>query len=784
MIGKTISHYKILEKLGEGGMGVVYKAEDTKLKRKVAIKFLPRYISSNKEERQRFEIEAQAAAALNHSNIATVYAIEESDEDVFIVMEYIDGVELKVKIKSGPIPVDKAINIAAQITEGLEAAHERGIIHRDIKSSNIMITKAGKVKIMDFGLAKIKGGTELTKIGSTVGTVAYMSPEQAKGEVVDNKTDIWSLGVVLFEMLTGELPFKGDYEQSIIYSILNDEPPLLYQLRDDVPDNIAFIVNKCLNKDRSERYLQSEAILPDLNTIAINKASNTNSRKSNKKFSIRWKFALGGTLMVVLILITYWWFFQSEQQNQPSSIAVLPFNNLNADPSFEYFSDGMTETIISDLANIGGLAVISRTSVMAYKNSGKNTQEIGQDLNVTHILEGSVLTSEDKVRIFAQLIDVETDAHLWAQTYDREMKDIFSIQSDVAKKIAEIMEVALGKDAQARIEDQPTSDLEAYRLYLQGKYYINMASFADIDTAISLFNRAILRDPNFAVAYAVLARTYILNNVDRDLSPEWEDKAYIAFQQALALDPNLAEAYVARGMWYWTPSNNFEHEKAIRDFEKAIELKPGLSSAYELLMLVQLHVGLLDKAMETGKKGVELEPTSVWARHFVGQVFFFQGKYVEALHMFKSVGDQLVPFFRIAFEALTLYYLGRIEEATEMIEQGLLEYPTESQLNSSYAIILASSGRTNEARQRMNIAIENKRALRHVHHLYHNLAGASALLGQNEEAVKWLKLAADNGLPCYPLFKQDSNLKSLKGNPDFDAFMLELKNKLEYYKSL
>jgi tetratricopeptide (TPR) repeat protein len=286
------------------------------------------------------------------------------------------------------------------------------------------------------------------------------------------------------------------------------------------------------------------------------------------------------------------------------------------------------------------------------------------------------------------------------------------------------------------------------------------------------------------MAYAVLARTYILNNVDRDLRPEWEEKAYIAFQQALSLDPDLAEAYVARGMWYWTPRNNFQHENAIRDFEKAIELKPGLSAAYELLMLVQLHVGLLDKAMETGQKGVELEPTSMWARHFVGQVFFFQGKYVEALNMFKSVGEQFIPFFRISLTAQTLYYLGRVDEAIEMIEQGLLEYPTEPQLNSSYAIILASLGRKDEARQRMELAIENERALRHVHHLYHNLAGASALMGQKIEAVKWLQTAVETGLPCYPLFNNDPNLKNLRDDIHFKALMLELKNNLEYYDAL
>ncbi|MCZ6704056.1 MAG: serine/threonine-protein kinase, partial [Ignavibacteria bacterium] len=267
MIGKIISHYRILEKLGEGGMGVVYKAEDTKLKREVAIKFLPHHISLNKEEHHRFEIEAQAAAALNHSNIATVYAIEESDEDVFIAMEYIDGVKLKDKIKSGPIPVDEMINIATQIAEGLYAAHKKGIIHRDIKSSNIMITEDGKVKIMDFGLAKIKGGTELTKIGSTVGTAAYMSPEQAKGEGVDHRTDIWSFGVVLYEMLTGTLPFKGDYEQAVIYSILNEEPEPNKNLGSLALNKLEQIVMRCLVKSKDVRYESCSKLLSDLKSL-------------------------------------------------------------------------------------------------------------------------------------------------------------------------------------------------------------------------------------------------------------------------------------------------------------------------------------------------------------------------------------------------------------------------------------------------------------------------------------------------------------------------------------
>lgn len=784
MIVDKILHYKILEKLGEGGMGIVYKAQDTKLERTVAIKFLPQNIVTNSNERERFKIEAKAVAALNHPNIAHIYAIEESGKDLFIVMEYIDGIELKDRINIGPIQLYEATDIAKQIVEGLSEAHKNGIVHRDIKSANIMITKNNKVKIMDFGLAKIRGGSEVTKIGSTVGTIAYMAPEQAKGEIVDHRVDIWSFGVVLYEMVTAELPFKGDYDQAIIYSVLNEEQSIPSQLKDRIPERLELIINKCLRKDKKERYSHIRELKDDLSDLSSTNISNNDDRKNKLKILDHWKIALTGVLLVAIFLISYLFLFQSTQQFEASSIAVLPFINLNADPSLEYFSDGMTETIISDLANINGLNVISRTSVMKYKHTEKNTQDIGLELNVSHILEGSVLTSGEKVRIFAQLIDVETDAHLWAQTYDRELKDIFSIQSDVANNIADVMEVALGEYAQARINERPTTDLEAYRLYLQGKYYINMASFADIDTAITLFKEAISRDPNFVLAYAVLARTYVLNNVDRNPNSEWEEKAYIAFQQALSLDPNSAEAYVARGMWYWTPSNKFQHENAIRDFEKAIELKPGLSSAYELLMLVQLHVGLLDKAMETGKKGEELEPTSMWTRHFIGQVYLFKGNYKEALNMFETVGEQFIPFFRIALTAQTLYYLGRVDEAKKMLEEGLEEFPTEPQLNSSYAIVLASLGEFEKARERMKIAIENKRALRHVHHLYHNLAGASALMNQKVDAINWLRMAAESGFPCYPLFNQDPNLNNIRSYPEFKAFMLEMKNKLEYYDAL
>ncbi|MCH6574986.1 MAG: serine/threonine protein kinase, partial [Bacteroidetes bacterium] len=409
MIGKTISHYKIIEKLGEGGMGVVYKAEDTKLKREVAIKFLPRFISANKEERQRFEIEAQAAASLNHPNITTIHSIEDVDDQLFIVMEYIDGIELKDKIKSGPISTDEVINIANQIAEGLDVAHKKGIIHRDIKSSNIMITKDGKVKIMDFGLAKIKGGTELTKIGSTVGTAAYMSPEQARGEGVDQRTDIWSFGVVLYEMLTGQLPFKGDYEQAVIYSILNEEPKLITELRRDIPSRLAHIVKRILKKNSKDRYQTTAELVDDLKIVtkdpdgeSIIIQQKAGTKKSGRFFSNKKKLLTTSGVIILLIFLSSFLpsgleFFKSLLgfKSEPSEqhLLVLPLTNIGGDEDKQAFCDGLMETLSSKLTQVeqfdGSLWVVPSSEVIRNKISSPDEayQRYGVNLAVTGSLQ-------------------------------------------------------------------------------------------------------------------------------------------------------------------------------------------------------------------------------------------------------------------------------------------------------------------------------------------------------------------------------------------------------------
>ena len=436
---------------------------------------------------------------------------------------------------------------------------------------------------------------------------------------------------------------------------------------------------------------------------------------------------------------------------------------------------------------IGSIAkVISQASMLKYKETHKSIPEIANELGVTHILDGSFQISGKQVKIGLKLIDGPSDNHIWSENYlgEWDSDDIFKIQSEVAENVAANMELEITASEIAFIQKIPTTNLEAYRIYQQGQYFVFRANLASIDTAILLYKKAISLDPEFALAYAALSRTYILN-IEQDPNPKLDEKSYVAFQQALTIDPNLAEGYVAKANWYWTANNKFDHENSIIAAQKAIELNPGISNAYQILSLVQIHVGLHEQALDNMRKGLEIEPTNQMIRHTQAAIELQQGNYDEALKKFKTVEDYIHRLnLRITFMAQSLFYLGDMVAAEKMINNGLLRYPDDAQLNSTYAIILASLGRNDEAKEKMSLALENEKAIRDIHHLFHNLAGASALMGEDEEAVKWLIKAAEIGLPNYPLFNRDPNLASLKGNPAFEAFMVEMKKKREYYKSL
>ncbi|HVO74659.1 MAG TPA: protein kinase, partial [Ignavibacteriaceae bacterium] len=520
---KLISHYKIIEEIGRGGMGVVYKAEDTKLKRIVALKFLPSFISSNEELRQRFEIEAQASASLNHPNVTTIHAIEEIDDDLFLVLEYIDGEELKDRIKSSALPVQEIINIALQIADGLDAAHKKGIIHRDIKSGNIMITKNNKVKIMDFGLAKA-ADTGLTKVNQTIGTLAYISPEQFQGAQIDHRTDIWSFGAVLYEMITSSLPFNGEYEAALIYSILNDEPKAIQNFRSDIPEHIISLVSSMLQKDVNKRI----SSIPEIIKILSAK-------------------------------------YQKPDVDQNKSIAVLYFENISPEKENEYFCAGITEDLITDLSKIKELKVIPRSDVLPFRNKEINSKKIGEMLKVSHILEGSVRKAGQKIRISAQLVDINGGFPVWADRYDRMMEDIFDIQMEVSQKITEALKVSLSENEKQLLGKKPTQDMKAYDFYIRGREFLSKNGKKNNETAIQMFEYALSIDPNFALAYAGLAEAYSYKYVWYDGNLLWLGKSIEAGEKALGIDPNLIEAKFAIGMFYYHQKRFTE---AIEIFEK------------------------------------------------------------------------------------------------------------------------------------------------------------------------------------------------------------------------
>jgi len=520
MIGRTISHYKILEKLGEGGMGVVYKAEDTTLRRAVALKFLPVALTREPEARERLAREAQAAAALNHPNICTIHEIDEVEGQTFIAMEHVEGETLRARIRSAPLDIGEALDMAAQVAEGLAEAHAKGIVHRDIKPANIMITDAGRVKIMDFGLARTAGCGQLTKTGTTVGTVAYMSPEQARGAALDHRTDIWSLGVVLYEMLAGKRPFKGDHDQAVIYSILNEEPRAVSSIRPGVAAGLERILTGMLSKSPSSRYQTAQEIVTDLRADMDESESPT--------------------------LIS-----RAAGSGSPPSIAVMPFVDMSPGKDQEYFCDGMAEELINTLTKIRDLKVVARTSAFSFKGKTMDVREIGRRLNVEKVLEGSVRKSGNKLRITAQLINVADGYHVWSEKFDRDMEDIFAIQDEISLAIVDNLEITLLKKEEEALLKRYTEDLEAYNLYLKGIYFLRMYTAEGFQEAIRHFEQALQEDPNYALAYYGLAEvfyaiSYWANVPPHDAYPQAKEYA----RKAIEIDEDIGEAHAALGLVY------------------------------------------------------------------------------------------------------------------------------------------------------------------------------------------------------------------------------------------
>jgi serine/threonine protein kinase/Flp pilus assembly protein TadD len=669
IIGKTISHYRIIEEVGRGGMGVVYLAEDTKLERKVAIKFLPHNISIHSAERERLKIEAKAAASLNHNNIATIHSIEETDDEIFIVMEHIDGQELKKIINNTPIPVDEALRISQQIADGLAAAHSKGIVHRDIKSSNIMITEDGKVKIMDFGLAKVRGAAQVTKLGTTVGTAAYMSPEQARGEEVDQRTDIWSFGVLLCEMLTGFSPFKGDYENAIIYSILNEEPRFTTKL----PLELEQVVLKMLAKDPAQRYQHMEEVLQSFRNI------DTQEDKDAPKIT-------------------------------ENSIAVLPFENISPDKDADYFADGLAEELIVNLTKIRDLRVISRTTALRYKGTNKDIKTIGKGLGTMYVMTGSVRKFQDNLRISVQLINAHIDTQQWAETYKGKLEDVFDIQENVSKQIVDALRIELTPTQKKELEKRATVNHEAFDLYLRAKGFLYKLTKKDVKISIDLFQKAIQVDPHYASAYAGLSEAYM------DLYDHFERTENLLTQaqetalKALSMDSSLSDAHATLAQAYLHKDLS---EKAYESGKKAIELDPNSFVCYWILGRIYFSNGKNAEALELHKRAAVLNPDFYTAYSDIRMCYEKLGlkekakeAVTKALEFYPGYLDIHPDDARAhLFYAMDLVQAEKIDEAKKEAAKALELNPNDSLMQYNAACFYSAMGEKQHAIETLKKAI-------------------------------------------------------------------------------
>ena len=678
MIGQTISHYRIIEKLGGGGMGVVYLAEDTRLDRKVAIKFLPAEVATDERAKQRLLREAKTAATLDHPNICAIYEVGEEDSHSFIVLQYIEGETLAARLKRHLPDLREALAIATQVADALNEAHGRGIIHRDIKPENIMLTTRNQVKVLDFGLAKVVRDSSvmgadtasmLSIPGMVMGTVPYMSPEQVRGEELDSRSDIFSFGTVLYELLSGRRPFEAKSSAEVISAILTTQPPPISRSSlGHSGSGEEQLIRKCLEKDAALRYQTMGDLIPDLQQI-------------------RREYETG--------------------QVTPSSVTTVK---------------------PKAIGDKGGRSRVSRL--------------------------GLVLTS---------LALVLAAAGVW----------FFSLRSLKRTPAAAVM----------------SSNAVAYDAYMRGKVNVGSENPDNNNAAIKLFEQSVAADPNFAAAYAELARAYTIKARYSGTAAEkqklYED-AEVDVEKALAIDPNLAEGHFARGLILWTPYKRFPHEQAIQSYRRAIELNPNFDEAHHQLGFIYLHIGLLDKAQQEIEKALAINPGNTLARYRLGVINMCRAKYEEAFQIFNSTPRDMNPSLLAFYTSNALFRLGRNEEASEIIEKFFKDYPKDEggAVTSVKAMMLAKAGKKREAEATIQHAIEIGRGYAHFHHTSYNIASAYALMNQPEQAMKWLQVAADEGFPCYPLFEGDANLDNLREDVRFISFMATQKQQWKHFAAL
>ncbi len=777
MVGKTISHYRILEEVGKGGMGVVYKAEDTKLRRVVALKFLPQHLNLNDTEQARFLQEAQAAATMNHPNVCTVYDIIDESGQQCIVMEYIDGTTLKERMPAKS--VQEALAYAVQIGDALKEAHAKGIVHRDIKSENIMVDRKNQIKVMDFGLAKLRGAMKLTRTSSTVGTLGYMAPEQLQGGEVDTRSDIFSFGVVLYELLTGRMPFHGEHEAAIMYSIVNEEPRALQSLRTEISPELERIVRRALEKDPEDRYQHVDDMVSELRRLHKQttrvvrpdqpQPASREERAKPARAPVRWKKPLWlGLAAAVLVAAALWYFLPGRSDQTITSMAVLPFVNTGGDASNEYLSDGFTEGLINSLSRLPGMKMMSSSSVFRYKGKEIDPRAVGNELHVGAVLLGKILQNNDALTVSVELVDTKDNSHLWGEQYTRSLSDLASLQGIITRDLSNQLNIALSGEQQHLITQRMTENSEAYQLYLKGRFYWFKRTREGLTKAVDYFNQAIEKDPSFARAYAGLADSYVVMGGYSFMPPkESEEKSRAAARRALEIDDRLAEAHTTLAVLY--ENYDWDWKNSEREYLRALELDPNYATARQWYGEFLGSTGRPEAALAELQKSIELDP--LVPIHYLSTytVLLPLHRYKDAVQ-FVQKALEIDPNFPRAHSALGWIYnaTGKQEDAVRETGIAIVNSDSSAEYLAELGYILGRMGKRTEASSVLDLL---QRKARREYVDPYLLGSVYVGLGNNDEAFQHFTHAVDVHSTYMEYLNVDPVFEPVRGDPRFKALV-------------